>query len=171
MNINQLLNPASTPSPSRPPATLRSPDHHLEYHHESRSTGSGSNHIHRLAANHVVQDTRMSGSEALGAKCYLRNPGLMSSVTEPATQSYGVAPTYMTHGHTPILTTPPYPSDPVRFQYVSPTTFRYDISSQLPIERISLHNRGLSCGLTMASTSRSEFGLDNLSASFPTKIY
>lgn len=159
MNINQLLNPASAPSATRAQASVRRLDHHRHYECDSTQTGNGSSCIHHLTTNHASQDRRSSGSEAQGANGYVRNNGLTSTVNEPTTQSYGVSPTYMTHGRLPILTSPPYPSDPVHFQQASPVAaYRYDISSHLPIQNISLHSKVPSyAGLTMGSTRKSEF--------------
>ena len=161
MNINQLLNPVSASLSSRPQAPARCLDPHLEHERGSNATGNGSSHIHHSTTNHLRRDTRVSGSEALVAKRYVRNTELMSNVNEPTTQSSGLSSSYMTHGHLPFLTTPPYPSDPLNFQYVSPVvSFRHDMSSQLPIEKISLNSRGPSyAGLAMAPTRRGEFWL------------
>jgi len=159
MNINQLLNPVSASSTSRPQASARRLDPYLEHECGSSATADGSSLIHHSTTNHVGQDTRVSGSEALVAKRYVRNTELTSNVNEPTTQSYGVSPSRITHGRLPFLTTPPYPSDPRHFQYASTAaSFRHDISAQLPIENISLNGRGSSyTGLTMALTRRGEF--------------
>ena len=159
MNINQLLNPASTPSSSQLQTSVRRLDHQLQYDRDTSSTGKSPSRIHHSNANYVGQDTRISGSEVLAAKHNVRNTELTSSVNESTTQSYGVQPAYMTHGRLPFLTTPPYPSSPSRVQYTPPVApSRFDISSQLPIGNISLHGTGSGFpALTMGQSRKGEF--------------